>query len=98
MFVLDYPVTWYIFTLITIGVLFLFYSLRKDKGKRNIKSCLVFGFIGLILCVVIEVIGVSLGLWNYVGGNWPIILWLNYFISAMMGYQLLKLSESRKII
>jgi hypothetical protein len=40
-----------------------------------------------------EIFATSMNLWNYVPGNWPIILWPTYFVAILFGYQLLRLVE-----
>ncbi len=64
---------------------------RKDEIKRN----LVCACVTLALTLAGEFIAVSLNLWNYTGGNWPVILWVAYFVSGLLAFQLVMMINER---
>ena len=91
MFILDFPVTWYLF----LSVWFVFWLVLPPR-KRDMKKTVQFGLLGTLLGVGVEILAVFLGLWAYTGGNWPVILWPSYFLASMIWYQLFNFFESRK--
>jgi len=44
--------------------------------------------------VLLELFAVSVGLWDYTPGNWPVILWPTYVAAILFGYQLLRSVET----
>ena len=80
---IDFSAGWYILFAFAVVLFAAFSYLRKSFA-----GCMKFGFIGLAAAVVSEAIGVGTGLWNYTGGNWPVILWVNYFLFAATFYQI----------
>jgi hypothetical protein len=68
--------------------------LRRNKiGKKEIKEQILIGFFGLTAMIIMELFAVSIGLWDYIPGNWPVILWPTYFAAILFGYQLLRAIE-----
>ena len=62
--------------------------LFKNSKKPNIKNDLTLGLIVLVVSAGVEFFAVSNGLWNYAPKNWPWQLWLSYFTSGMLFYQI----------
>lgn len=72
----------------------LFLVLRKSYEKpAELKTQFLVAFASLFLSVLIELVAVKSGLWNYSPRNWPIILWFGYFGSGLLAYQLVKTIE-----
>ena len=91
MLVFDFPSGWYLLFGIALALFVFFSSIRKStKGAAR------FGFIGLAIGFVSELIGVGLGLWSYAAGNWPIILWLVYFLYTAAFYQMFRVMTERE--
>lgn len=88
MLVFDFPSGWYILFFFALGLFVIFSHLRKST-----KGCVRFGIIGLVVGFVSELIGVGLGLWNYSPANWPVILWLLYFLYTAAFYQMFKVLD-----
>lgn len=90
----QFPDGWWVIILLIYG-LYLFLVLHRksyQKGKE-IKAQLMFALIILTISFTIEVIAVNLNVWTYFPGNWPVILWVGYFGSGLLGYQLVKKIE-----
>jgi hypothetical protein len=66
---------------------------RKRLGKKEAKEQFILGLLGSCALVFMEIFATSMNLWNYVPGNWPIMLWPTYFVAILFGYQLLRLVE-----
>lgn len=93
-FILAYTINWYGLLAFGLAVGAVFTYIRK-----SFEGALKFGLIGLVFCICIELIGVvGLDLWTYTGGNWPIILWVNYFVFAMAWYQMVRALEKMKVL
>ena len=83
MFIMDFPSGWYVLFFFALGLFVVFSHIRKSaRGAAR------FGAIGLAIGIVSEAIGVSLGLWSYYPANWPVILWLLYFLYTAAFYQI----------
>lgn len=90
----EFPQAWWTITIIFyVSWLILFLRRKTYKHSKELTSQIVFALIILILSFIIENIGIPNKLWTYYPGNWPIILWVNYFGSGLLGYQLLKKVE-----
>jgi hypothetical protein len=93
----SFPSGWWGLLTVIYGIYGGAYLLRKKKKKLEVFSQIRFGLVTLLICFSLEFVGVSLGLWNYVPGNWPVILWFGYFSLGLAGYQISKkLEESEK--
>lgn len=88
MFVFDFPIGWYLLLLFAV-VLFAVFSYVRKSFSGVIK----FGLIVLVVSAFTEAIAVAMNLWNYTGGNWPVILWPIYFIFAAAFYQIFKVLD-----
>lgn len=92
MLILDFPSGWYVLFAFALVLFAIFSYFRK-----SFSSVIRFGFIGLAVAVVSEIIAIYLGLWTYTNGNWPIILWPTYFLYTAAFYQLFNvLGKKRK--
>jgi len=83
MLVFDFSSGWYVLFFFALGLFVIFSHIRKST-----KDVVKFGAIGLAIGIVSEAIGVGMGLWNYSSGNWPVILWLLYFLYTAAFYQI----------
>lgn len=93
--IFDFNSSWYIlfFTFLSCWVTLLI--LRHNKiGKKEIKEQIFIGVSGMSAMVLMELFAVSIGLWDYVPGNWPVILWPTYVAAILFGYQLLRSIET----
>ena len=91
MIVFDFPSGWYVLFGFALALFVIFSHLRKStKGAAR------FGFIGLAIGIVSEAIGVGMGLWNYSPANWPVILWLIYFLYTSAFYQMFKVLDRKE--
>ncbi len=91
---LDFNSSWYVLFfafLLGWGVLLVFR--RKWQAKHEVKEQMLLAFGGMISLSLMEFFAVSMGLWNYTPGNWPIILWPTYFVAILFGYQMLRSIE-----
>jgi hypothetical protein len=92
MIILDFPIGWYPYLL-----LWLIFYFALPPWKKDYKGSLKFGALGTCLGIFVEVLAAFFGLWTYTGGNWPIVLWLAYFIASMMWFQLYRFFGALKI-
>ena len=92
--VFQFSQNWYV---IFFGFLLLWLILlihRKSYRKRKeVKEQVCLAFAGLFIAIVMEIFAVSMDLWHYSPGDWPIILWPTYFVATLFGYQLLRTIE-----
>lgn len=109
MLIFDFSSGWYVLLTFSI-ILFAVFSYvrikqslsKSAKGfafstvRKSFSGVVKFGLIGLAVGIVSELIGVGLGLWNYGGGNWPVILWPAYFIYTAAFYQIFKALDKAK--
>lgn len=91
---LQFPTGWWVIILFIYGLyLYLFLQRKSYEKKGELKAQLMFALIILTISFIIELIGINLKVWTYFPGNWPIILWIGYFGSGLLGYQLVKKIE-----
>lgn len=88
----EWPVGWYYVTVILLAIWIGVMFYRKNF---KLKTQLIVGTVTLLLALVVEITAASQGIWNYVPGNWPVILWPHYFLSGMIGYQIVKTVEKK---
>ena len=62
-------------------------------AKHELKQQVFLAFGGMFSLALMEFFAVSVGLWSYTSGNWPVILWPTYFVAILFGYQLLRSIE-----
>lgn len=60
----------------------------------EVKEQFALAFVGLFILSLMEFFAVSMNLWHYVPGDWPIMLWPTYFAAILFGYQLLRSTEA----
>lgn len=90
----DFPDGWWLVTAIFyIPWFILFVQSGTYRKTGELKVQIVFGVVALVLAFIVENIAIPSGLWTYFPGNWPVILWVNYFGSGLLGYQLFKKIE-----
>ena len=69
---------------------------RKRNGiQNNVKEQVYLAVAGLFSLVLMEVFATQNGLWHYIPGAWPVILWPSYVADLLFGYQVLRLMEER---
>jgi len=92
--VFDFNSGWYVlffaFLLSWAAVLII---RRKSQGGREVKEQLFLAICGLFALGLMEFFAVSMNLWHYTPGDWPVILWPTYFAAILFGYQLLRSIE-----
>lgn len=81
-----------VWAIIYLPYLFLLIQ-RKSYNKKEIRVQFIFAIIALLLSILTEFVGVSFKLWTNFPGNWSIYLWISYFGSALLAYQLIKKIE-----
>jgi O-antigen/teichoic acid export membrane protein len=92
--IFDFNQNWYILFLAFLLLwIILLTSRKKHRDRKEAKEQLTFALAGLFTLFLIEVFAVSVNLWHYLPGDWPIILWPTYFVAILFGYQLLRLIE-----
>lgn len=91
---LNFPTGWYIaLAMVYVPYLILFILRKSYKKKSELKAQFAIASIVLLIAFAIEFVAISLGLWTYFPGNWPLPLWLGYFGAGLLGFQLLKTIE-----
>jgi len=88
----SFPSGWWVILGVVYGIYLGTYLLRKKKTNR-VWPQIKLGIITVIVGFLIEYVAVFLGLWNYVPGNWPVVLWIGYFGVGLAGYQISKKLE-----
>ena len=90
----EFPSGWWaILAFIYISYLILFLQRKSYKKKNEMKSQYFFSFVAVVVAFFVEIIAISLRVWTYYPGNWPIILWIGYYGSGLLSYQLVKKIE-----
>jgi hypothetical protein len=85
---------WYVlFFAFLLAWLVLSIMRRRNLGKKEVKEQLLLGLLGSFTLISMEIFATSMNLWNYVPGNWPVMLWPTYFVAILFGYQLLRFVE-----
>jgi hypothetical protein len=90
----QFSFSWYLlFSLFLLSWLILWVFRKSYRRKYEAKEQLLLSLSGLTVLFLMEVFAISNNLWNYVQGNWPVILWPTYFVAILFGYQLLRFIE-----
>jgi hypothetical protein len=92
----DFNPSWYLlFFGFVAAWAFLFMVRRKWHGwhPREVKEQMFLALGGMASLAFMEFFAVSMGLWHYATGDWPIILWPTYFAAILFGYQMLRAVE-----
>jgi ABC-type Co2+ transport system permease subunit len=92
--IFGFPQSWFIlfFAFLLLWIVLLV-SRRKRGMGREVKEQLYLAVAGLFALFLMEVFATTSNLWNYIPGNWPVILWPTYFVAILFGYQLLRFIE-----
>ncbi len=92
--VLQFNPSWYVLLFaFFLSWLVLVLIRRGHSGKKEAKEQACLAMAGSVTLVSMEIFAISTNLWNYVPGNWPIILWPTYLAAILFGYQLLRFIE-----
>jgi hypothetical protein len=67
---------------------------RKCGHKIEVTEQAVLALSGLFVLTLMEFFAVSMDLWHYVPGDWPLMLWPTYLAAILFGYQLLRIIEA----
>jgi hypothetical protein len=90
----DYNSSWYILLFAFLGAwALLIVARRKIRAVHEMKEQVFLALGGMTALAMMEFFAVSMGLWNYTPGNWPVILWPTYFVAILFGYQMLRSIE-----
>lgn len=92
--IFDFNSSWYILFFAFVASWAILLLLRRNHIEKEIREQIFIGTSGLMSMVVLELFAVSVGLWEYMPGNWPVILWPTYIAAILFGYQLLRSIET----
>ena len=92
--IFDFNSNWYILFFAFVSSWAILLLLRRNLVGKEIKEQIFIGACGLMSMVLLELFAVSVGLWDYTPGNWPVILWPTYVAAILFGYQLLRSVET----
>ncbi len=81
---------WYLIIVILVSIWLVLMYYRKEYRMR---TQVIIACIATLLAFGAENLAVFYGIWEYAGGNWPFTLWIVYFVSTMMLYQMAKLAD-----
>mgnify|MGYP001571374395 CR=1 FL=1 len=88
---LSFSPSWFVLLAVLAAIFFALFVYRKSYSKKSeVKQQLVVGIILVLFSAGIEILVVGMKLWNYTDGNWPVILWVAYFFSGLMAFQVVK--------
>jgi hypothetical protein len=92
--VFDFNLSWYVlFFAFLMSWVVLAVVRRKRQGRKEVEEQVFLAFAGMFALALMEFFAVSMNLWHYTPGNWPVILWPTYFAAILFGYQLLRSIE-----
>lgn len=92
----NFPVGWWAVLAVVYLPYFALALWRKSFFRqREVKTQFIFGFIALALGIVTELIAVSLHVWTYFPGNWPVVVWPGYFGAGLAGFQIVKTLDEK---
>ena len=92
--VVDFNSSWYILlTAFLVSWAVLLFVRRKRQVRKEAAEQAFLALSGMFALALMEFFAVSMNLWHYTPGNWPVILWPTYFAAILFGYQLLKSIE-----
>jgi hypothetical protein len=92
----NFNSSWYLLLFAFVAAWALLFTVRRKWHgwhPREVKEQVLLGFGGMASLALMEFFAVSMGLWHYATGDWPIILWPTYFAAILFGYQLLRAIE-----
>ena len=97
----EFPQNWVIIFFAFLGVwAVLLFARKKDGRKKEVKEQVYLAGAGLFSLFLMEVFATQSGLWHYIPGDWPVILWphmLPLFCLVISCYVLLKSGLWRKV-
>lgn len=82
-----------IWAIIYSPYLYFFIQRKSYQSEKEMRVQFTFALIILLISILLEFVGVTNALWTNFPGNWSIYLWISYFGSALLGYQLVKKVE-----
>jgi membrane-associated HD superfamily phosphohydrolase len=92
--IFQFNQNWYVlFFVFLLSWIILLIHRKSYRNKKEVKEQFCLALIGLFILFLMEVFAVSMNLWHYTPGDWPIALWPTYFIAILFGYQLLRFIE-----
>jgi len=92
--IFDFNLNWFVLFFAFIGAWAVLMLNRKRKGQSSsVKEQFFLSMGGLFSMVLMEVFSTQSGLWHYLPGDWPVILWPTYVAAILFGYQLLRFIE-----
>jgi len=92
--IFDFNLNWFVLFFSFIGAWAVLILNRKRKGQSSsVKEQFFLSIGGLFSMVLMEVFSTQSGLWHYIPGDWPVILWPTYVAAILFGYQLLRFIE-----
>ena len=92
--IFDFNLNWFVLFFAFIGAWAVLMLNRKRKGQSSsVKEQFFLSMGGLFSMVLMEVFSTQSGLWHYLPGDWPVILWPTYVTAILFGYQLLRFIE-----
>ena len=92
--IFDFNLNWFVLFFAFIGAWAVLMLNRKRKGQSSsVKEQFFLSIGGLFSMVLMEVFSTQSGLWHYLPGDWPVILWPTYVAAILFGYQLLRFIE-----
>jgi uncharacterized membrane protein len=90
----DFNLNWYILLGAFLAAWAVLSIVRRKVGAvHEAKEQVFLAFGGMASLALMEFFAVSMGLWHYTPGDWPVILWPTYFAAILFGYQLLRSVE-----
>jgi hypothetical protein len=94
----DFPLNWVIlfFAFLCVWAVLMF-SRKKNGIRSEVKEQVYLAAAGLFSLFLMEVFATQSGLWHYIPGDWPVILWPTYVAAILFGYQLLRFIEERLV-
>ena len=92
--IFDFNQNWYVlFSAFIASWALLMLVRRKRQMRKEVKEQVFLAFGGMFSLALMEFFAVSMNLWHYTPGDWPVILWPTYFVAILFGYQLLRSIE-----
>ncbi len=92
--IFDFNSSWYVLLFAFLAAWAVLLVVRRNwKAKRELKEQILLALGGMGSLALMEFFAVSMGLWHYTPGDWPVILWPTYFAAILFGYQLLRSIE-----
>jgi RsiW-degrading membrane proteinase PrsW (M82 family) len=92
--IFNFNQNWYVlFSAFIVSWALLMFVRRKRQTRKEVKEQVFLAFGGMLSLALMELFAVSMNLWHYTPGDWPVILWPTYFVAILFGYQMLRSIE-----